>query len=124
MLFGDEEISLARQMREAGLPWEPGVGHYVFDEAGLIEIASPFQDRVYFILDIKHFLRRAETVEALKAGMFWLPQWHQARKTARELGIADAMLLQHLADSGALETNAELSTLYRLIIQALQEKGV
>jgi hypothetical protein len=122
MLFGDEEITLARQMRKYGLPWEPGVGHYVFDEAGLIEVPSPFQERVYFILDMKHFLRRAGSIEALKAGMFWLPQWHQARRIVRSLGIADAMLARKLAEGRAFESDAELRTLYRLIVQALRNE--
>jgi hypothetical protein len=120
MHFTAEQIALARQMRDHGLPWDPAVGHYVHDETGLIEIPSPFQQHVYFILDMKHFLRRAGTVDALKARMLWLPQWHQARKIARDLGIPDAVLTRQLANGQAFESDAELNTLYRLIIEALQ----
>jgi hypothetical protein len=123
MHFTDEEIALARRMREQGLNWEPAVGHYVFDETGLIEVPSPFQEGVYFILDMKHFLRRSGSVDALKARMLWLPQWHQARKMARGLGVADATLAEQLADGRVLSSDGELSTLYRLIIEALQSNA-
>jgi hypothetical protein len=123
MHFTDEEVDLACQMREQGLPWEPAVGHYVFDETGLIEVPSPFQKGVYFILDMKHFLRRAGSVEALKARMFWLPQWHQARRIARELGVLDTALVERLADGRAFASDAELSTLYRMILEALRNRA-
>jgi hypothetical protein len=123
MPFSDEEITLARQMRTRGLPWEPAVGHYVYDETGLIEVPSPFQPRVYFILDMKHFLRRAGDIESLKSRMFWLPQWHQARGLARDLGITDTKLAERLADEQAFESGAELRVFYQLIVETLEERG-
>jgi hypothetical protein len=123
MLFSDEQIALARQMREHGLPWRPAVGHYVLDETELIEIPSPFQQRVYYILDMKHFLRRAGSVEALTDRMLWLPQWHQAREIAREMGISDAAVARQVADETVFAANAELSALYRLILSALRTGG-
>jgi hypothetical protein len=119
MVFSGEEIALARRMRDEGLCWKPAVGHYVFDETGLIEAPSPFQPRVYFILDMKHFLRRAGDVENLKSSVFWLPQWHQARALARELGISDEVLAERLIAERALESQSELLLLYRLIRGAL-----
>ena len=121
MRFAEEEIALARQLREHGLGWEPAVGHYVFDETGLIEVPSPFQERVYFILDLKHFLRRAGDIETLEARMLWLPQWHQARQIARALGIPDDEVARKLADGRVFASNAELSALYRLILGVLQD---
>jgi hypothetical protein len=123
MHFTDDEISLSRRMREHGLSWEPAVGHYVYDETGLIEVPSPFQEQVYFILDMKHFLRRAGSMEALQTRMLWLPQWHQARGIARDLGIPDRKLSEQLASERALESGTELGTLYRLILAALRERG-
>jgi hypothetical protein len=123
MRFTDEEISLARQLRDRGLTWEPAVGHFVYDETDLIEVPSPFQERVYFILDMKHFLRRSGTVEQLKDRMLWLPQWHQARTIARDLGITDAALANQLADGQVLASGGELATLYRLILTALRARS-
>ena len=51
--FTPQEIAMAARLRGLGLPWEPVVGHYVLDEQGTIQPGSPFQDRVYFILNMK-----------------------------------------------------------------------
>lgn len=123
MTFTDDEIGLARQMRDHGLPWEPAVGHFVFDETGLIDAPSPFQPRVYFILDIKHFLRRAGDIATLTSRVFWLPQWHQARALARGLGITDSTLVQRLVAERALESQSELRLLYGLISEALSKQA-
>lgn len=117
--FSQQEIDLARQMRDHGLAWEPAVGHYVFDEANIIEVQSPFQEGVYFILDMKHFLRRSETVEGLKSSMFWLPQWHQARQILREMGLATELVVKRLTAGDDFATDSELTVLYQLIIEQL-----
>ena len=69
MKFSKREIEIARKLCELELPWQPEAGQYVFDINGIIEKTSPFQTGVYFILDIKHFLRRAGTVEDIKRAM-------------------------------------------------------
>jgi hypothetical protein len=66
MKFTPAEIELARRLKQLGLAWTPSVGHFVWDETGLINCTSPFHDYVYFILDLKHFLRRAGTIERLQ----------------------------------------------------------
>jgi hypothetical protein len=119
VVFTQEEIGLCRRLRDAGLPWEPGVGHFVYDEAELIEAPSPFQDRVYFILDMKHFMRRSKTVEELKRAMFWLPLWHQARAVARELDVSDGEVVERLRTERALESRTELNTLLQLVLGRL-----
>ena len=87
MQFSAQEIHGATQLRDLGLYWEPQPGHYVWDEAGLIELPSPFQDGVYFILDLKHFLRRAGTLDGLKQSMVWLPTWRDARLILHTIGF-------------------------------------
>ncbi len=119
MLFTEKEIDLARQMRSRGLPWEPAVGDYVYDEGGLIEAPSPFQPGVYFILDLKHFLRRSSDIATLKARVFWLPQWHQCRMILRGLGVSDAAVISRLVAARAFETQSELCLLYELMLETL-----
>lgn len=119
MRLSTNEIELARRMRDAGLAWEPAVGHFVYDEAGLIEVESPFQPRVYFILDMKHFLRRAETVARLKEAMFWLPQWDQTRALLRERGVGNETIARHLQETRAIEDGRELIVLYERLLAAL-----
>jgi hypothetical protein len=120
MRFTEEQINAARRLRDAGLPWNPGPGDFVYDERGLVERPSPFQDRVYFILDLRHFLRRAGTVERLKQAMFWLPQWQQARQLLRDLGVGDVELAAMLEKQNAIASGRELLALYERIRQALE----
>ena len=115
MIFSDEEISLAKTLRDLGLPWRPAIGQFVYDEAGLIEAPSPFQDRVFFILDLKHFLRRTGTVENLIRSMFWLPNWAEARQILRSLDVADSEVASKIQEELAIESWTELKTLYALI---------
>lgn len=119
MHFSDECIELARKLRDAGLNWQPAVGHYVYDEAGLIEAPSPFRARIYFILDLKHFLRRSETIERLAEAMFWLPDWDQTRALLRERGVSDAEQGNALSCSDVWESGSELTILYQLLLNRI-----
>ena len=123
MPFSADDIALARQLRDAGLRWTPAVGHYVYDEAGLIEVPSPFQERVYFILDLKHFLRRAGTIAQLQQAMFWLPQWHQARELARSHGVADQAIAEIVSRPRTLADHTELTSLLEVVLAALRTRS-
>ena len=112
--FTDEELDLAQLFKAYGLDWTPEVGHFVLDQSELIEAESPFQDRVFFILDLKHFLRRSETIENLKEGMCWLPTWEQMRELLREHDVSDLQVSEHLRETNAVELGAERLELYRL----------
>ena len=113
--FTDEELQLAQLFKAYGLDWTPQVGHYVLDQSNLIECPSPFQDRVYFILDLKHFLRRSGTLDSLKDRMCWLPNWEQARHLLREIGVTSNALAQRLYDTRAIALGTERLELYRMI---------
>ena len=121
MQFSAEEIHLAKQLRYLGLPWEPQPGHYIWDEAGLIDQPSPFQERVYFILDLKHFLRRSGTLDALKTSIVWLPTWHDARDILAAMGVGHEVVAEALQGQAVLQHREELLTLYRLIACRLRE---
>lgn len=121
MQFSAQEMYWAKQLHEFGLPWEPCPGHYVWDVAGFIEQPSPFQEGVYFILDLKHFLRRTGTLDTFKASMIWLPTWHDARAILAAMGVADTVIAEELQAQSALEHGEELLTLYLLIASHLQE---
>lgn len=121
MQFSAEEIYLAKRLHDLGLPWEPQPGHYVWDEAGLIDQPSPFQERVYFILDLKHFLRRSGTLDAFKTSMVWLPTWHDARDILSAMGVGPEVVTEALQRQAVLQHREELLTLYRLIACRLRE---
>jgi hypothetical protein len=119
MKFTPAEIELARRMKRLGLAWTPSVGHYIWDEAGLINCVSPFHDHVYFILDLKHFLRRSGTIERLQQDLCWLPTWEQAREWLRQAGQSDAEVSQRLFGNRALEAGSERQSLYELLLERL-----
>ncbi|MEM8733137.1 MAG: hypothetical protein AAGG44_02885 [Planctomycetota bacterium] len=115
MKFSAEELDLAQVFKAYGLDWTPTVGHYVLDQSDLIECPSPFQDRVFFILDLKHFLRRSDTLENLKDRVCWLPTWEQARELLRSEGVTDEEIATRLTTAQAIEQGTERLELYRMI---------
>lgn len=121
--FTQEEINEARRLKTLGLAWTPQPGHYVFDEQKRIEAPSPFQEGVYYILDLKHFLRRVDTIEQLVECMTWLPEWRDARRIAAELGVSDNEAAERLSAERAIETGTELLRLYRLIGERLSPQS-
>ncbi len=114
-LFTDDELKLAQLFKAYGLEWTPTPGQYVLDQGHLIEVPSPFQDRVYFILDLKHFLRRGGTVEELKKRLCWLPTWEEARELLRRFSIADTAVSDRLCETNAIARGCERLELYRMI---------
>jgi hypothetical protein len=115
MRFTDEEIILARKLRDEGLPWEPAAGHYVYDETGFCKQSSPFQDRVYFILNYSYFMKAVGGVERFKDIMIWLPTWYDAREILRNYRVSDQQIREHLFSAQAIERGTERLSLYELI---------
>lgn len=123
MRFSDEEIQLAQELKAAGLPWQPEPGHYVWDGVPLIEHDSPFHDRVFFILDLKHFLRRSDSMEHLIASMVWLPTWQQVRELLAGLGVSVETIHSRLIESNALAKGNERLVLYQVLMEALSKRS-
>lgn len=122
MRFSTEQIHLARRLREAGLHWEPQAGHFVYDETNFCDRRSPFQDRVFFILNYDYFIDRVGGLQRFKDIMLWLPTWHDCRMLLRAMGVDDAEIANHLAKSHALEQRRELTAMYELILEQLQTR--
>ena len=117
MRFTEAEIELAREFRQLGLEWTPKAGNYVYDETGFCEKPSPFQHRVYFILNYPFFVRMVGGVEKCKQMMTWLPTWEDARTILRELRVPDSEIASAIATS--LESDQERLVLYQLIADCL-----
>ena len=118
--FSPDEIDLCDQLKGAGLPWHPAPGHFVWDPQQLIERPSPFHDRVYFILDLKHFLRRTGTLQRLIETMVWLPTWEQGRRLLRDQGVPDSQVSTNLVDAKALSRGTERLVLYQQLLLRLR----
>jgi len=117
--FTNEVCQAAREMKAAGLRWQPHVGCFVWDEKQLIEVSSPFPNRIYFILNLGHFLKRFQTIENMADQLVWLPTWHQARLIARQLGLSIEQLAQRIEATISDEAGSDLIELYRLITEKL-----
>jgi hypothetical protein len=120
MKFSKEEIEIARKLHGLNLPWQPQEGQYVLDIKGIIEKSSPFQKGVYFILDIKHFLRRAGSLEGIKAAMCWLPLWEDCRNILKSLNVSWDRVENRLNENSAFENDRERFVLYGIILEELQ----
>ncbi|MEO1528751.1 MAG: hypothetical protein AAFX06_25300 [Planctomycetota bacterium] len=120
MRFSEEEIQAARELKALGLAWEPKVGNYVFDAHDSVEPESPFQDGVYFILNYDHFMRLLGGVDRFTERMVWLPTWEDLRGILRDLGIADATVVEDLSNRGSFDSGTERLALYHLLVAHLR----
>ena len=118
--FSDAAIQRAIHLKASGLPWEPKPGHYVYDATGVLPHTSPFQERVFFILDIAHFVRYCGDLESLKAKMVWLPTWLDCFAILEAHAISRSKIADHLAAKNAIRDRMELETLYELIQKKLR----
>ena len=84
--FDSRVYAAAGKLKEEGLSWRPHVGAFVQDPNGVIKEPSPFPDRVYFILNLNHFITRFGSLDAVARQTIWIPTLHQCRKLLSMLG--------------------------------------
>lgn len=118
--FDERHCRAALQLKEAGLPWRPHVGCFVWDREGCIEVPSPFPERIYFILNLGHFLRLLGSIEDVVQKLVWLPTWHQARQIGAKLGIEDKELSDIFSGSAVPGPGQDLPALYGKILENLR----
>ena len=104
----------ARELKEAGLLWEPQVGCFLWDPEQTIPAPSPFGERIYFVLNLNRFLQFYRDFDELKEKLVWLPTWHQARLLLLRLGAESAGM------AGSPEE--EFLDLYERILDALRSR--
>jgi len=118
--FDERHCRAALQLKEAGLPWRPHVGCFVWDREGWIEVPSPFPEKIYFILNLGHFLRLLGSIEDVVQKLVWLPTWHQARQIGAKLGIEDKELSDIFSGSAVPGPGQDLLALYGKILENLR----
>jgi uncharacterized protein YjiS (DUF1127 family) len=119
-LFTDVHIDQARALarndaNRTNLPWTPEPGQFVYDDDRVLPHTSPFQENVFFILDLRHFLRYAESVDELQQRMFWLPTWHDCLSLLHDMGVSRSDIASTLTDRNAIQQGTELDCLYELL---------
>ena len=112
----------AAQLKERGLPWTPHVGCFVWDPDEVIEVTSPFPDRIYFILNLGHFLRIFGSLEEISQKLVWLPTYHQARLLCDQLGVDQEKVSEPLALPENIRAGDELLALYKIILNKLDAR--
>lgn len=118
----DEKVCLqALEMKKCGLSWRPHVGCFVWDPDESIKAPSPFPGRIYFILSLQRFIEIFDTIEQIAEKLVWLPTWHQARLTCRQLGIADQTVEERRKQDPSSSPNEDLLHIYEMIINALKD---
>lgn len=122
MRFSEQQIELAKGFKASGLPWEPSVGNYVYDSTGFLKPSSPFQDHVYFILNYDCFMDWVGGPEQFKELMTWLPTWDDARKILKEQCVPVARVESEIVRRNSLAAEDELTTLYELIEESLDQR--
>ena len=120
--FETEHLDAAKHLKACGLPWTPHVGCFVWDENTFIKVASPFPNRIYFILSMARFLNIFNTIENMQNHLVWLPTWHQARLLCAHLEIDNHKISDIFAESRAASAGGDLLFLYNLLAEALKQK--
>ncbi len=118
--FDLRHCQAAAQLKERGLSWSPHVGCFVWDPHERIEVTSPFPGRIYFILNLGHFLRIFGTVEQIAKKLVWLPTYHQARLLCTQVGLDPEEVSAVLASAENIRSGEELLALYKMIIARLE----
>jgi hypothetical protein len=120
--FDLRHCQAAAQVKDRGLPWTPHVGCFVWDPDEIIEVASPFPGRIYFILNLGHFLRIFGSLEEISRKLVWLPTYHQARLLCNQVGVDQKRVLAALASTENINAGDELLVLYKLILNKLEAR--
>ena len=117
--FDQRTLSLAYDLKTAGLEWHPHVGCFVWDRERHIHPDSPFPNNVYFILSLPRFIELLGTRASIAEKMVWIPTWHQARLLCRQLGLTDESIAAMWHRRKELPAGEDVCSLYELLIAAL-----
>jgi hypothetical protein len=116
--FSPKACLMAEQLKRHGLEWRPHVGCFVWDKGEQIEVKSPFPNRIYFILNMGHFLKRFQTAANMAKHLVWLPTWHQAREIGRRLKVPSEQIGNRIPSDD--EEENDLVVLYEIILETLK----
>ena len=120
--FTLKHCRLAAELKEAGLSWVPHVGCFVWDPGEYIKANSPFPERIYFVLNLVHFLHIFQNIEKMVEKLVWLPTWHQTHLLCKKQGL-DKREIAHIWDSEKVTVPGdELLILYEVLLKSMHMK--
>ena len=94
----------------------------MWDPETHIEVRSPFPDRVYFVLNLGHFLKIFGSLDSMKERLVWLPTWHQARLLCSESGVAKEGVAAIWKGAAPLSPGDEVLALYELLLRHVKDR--
>jgi hypothetical protein len=115
--FDERHCRAAAELKAAGLDWRPHVGCFVWDRDGHLGVPSPFPGRVYFVLNVGHFIRLLGSRDTVAEKLVWVPTWHQARVLCARAGVDDETVTVECTGQPPGE---DVLRLYRLLLGALR----
>lgn len=119
--FERRHCQMAARLKEAGLPWKPHVGCFVWDRDEQIKVPSPFPERIYFILNLVRFLEIFDTVENITEKLIWVPTWHQARQLCDKMGVKKRDIIDILCNENHVSADHDVLLLYRILLNNLKK---
>ena len=120
--FDLRHCKAAALLNDRGLTWTPHVGCFVWDPDEIMEVTSPFPSRIYFILNLGHFLRIFGSLEEISRKLVWLPTYHQARLLCDQVGADQEEVSAVLASAASIRAGDELLVLYKMILSRLEAR--
>lgn len=82
--------------------------------------SRPFPCRIYFILNLGHFMRIFGSAGEMVTRVVWLPTWHQARLLCIQLGIDGREVAGVWEENAAISPGEDLLALYHLLLKTLR----
>jgi len=104
--FDVRVLEEARALKDAGLPWTPHVGCFVWDPDEHMPVPSPFPRRVYFVLNIGRFTELLGSVDAVREKLVWVPTYAQVRAVLADHGASVSSAAASAAPSASAGTGA------------------
>jgi hypothetical protein len=83
-----------------------------------------FPGRIYFILNLGHFLKIFGTLDHMVEKLTWLPTWHQARLLCATFNIETEDVAAVWKTGSVLAPGEELSVLYGMLLSKLHEDAI
>jgi hypothetical protein len=114
--FNEEVCQLALEMKRLGLVGRPHGGCFAWDPDTCIKQASPFPNRIYFVLSMPILLGIFDSTINMIEKLVWSPTWHQARSMCRQLEITDDVIFNRLQQDLLLD--GDLKNIYKCICSA------
>jgi len=118
--FDERHCHMAARLKNAGLPWKPHAGCFVWDIFSTIKPSSPFPYGVYFILNLHRFLAIFETIENMQQQLVWIPTWHQARLLCIQYRVDVSFVAEIIAEGKAEDAGEETLALLEALVKALE----